>query len=148
MPGKGFADADQQTPLVFRTTEEMLEEFAYLGEETCYEIVVTNPKMIAGQVESLKPFPDDFFEPKIEGAPEKIMNMTWQKAHELYGDPLPEVVRKAVQKELDSIIGNGFSVLYLIAHLLSRSPMMTDTLSVQGVRSDRPSLQRLQGLRK
>jgi len=118
LAGKGYADADQQAPLFLRTTEEMLEEFAYLGEDDCYQTVIANPKMIAARVEVLKPFPDDFFEPKIEGAPEKIMSMTWNRAHELYGDPLPEIVQKAVQKELDSIIGNGFSVLYLISHLL------------------------------
>jgi len=118
MAGKGYTDADQQAPLFFRTTEEMLSEFAYLGDDKCFEVVVTNPKMIAGQIEELKPFPDDFFEPKIEGAPQKIMNMAWARAHELYGKTLPEEVRKTLQKELDSIIGNGFSVLYYIAHLL------------------------------
>ncbi len=117
LAGKGFADADQPTPLYYRTTEEMLEEFSYLGEEA-YEVVVTNPRQIAAQIEDLKPFPDDFFEPKIEGASDKIISLSWQKAHRLYGDPLPEVVRTALQKELDSIIGNGFSVLYLISHLL------------------------------
>lgn len=118
LAGKGFADADEQPPLYFRTTEEMLEEFSYLGEDEAYRVVVQNSKMIARQVDNLKPFPDDLFEPKIEGAADNIMNMSWQKAHELYGDPLPEIVRKTLQKELDSIIGNGFSVLYLIAHLL------------------------------
>lgn len=118
LAGKGFADADEQAPLFLRTTEEMLEEFSYLGKEDCYQVVIKNPKMIAEQVEVLKPFPDDFFEPKIEGAPEKIMTMSMNRAHELYGNPLPEVVEKALKKELDSIIGNGFSVLYLIAHLL------------------------------
>lgn len=118
LAGKGFADADQHTPLFLRTTDEMLEEFSYLGEEESYRVVVTNPKMIAQQVEKLKPFPDDFFEPKIEGAADKIMNMAWSKAYELYGNPLPTIVQKALEKELDSIIGNGFAVLYLIAHLL------------------------------
>lgn len=118
LAGKGFADADHQSPLFLRTTDEMLEEFAYLGESDSYDVVVTNPKSIAGQIEKLKPFPDDFFEPKIEGAADKIMQMTWDKAYELYGNPLPAVVQKTVQKELDSIIGNGFSVLYLISHLL------------------------------
>jgi len=118
LAGKGFADADQQTPLYFRTTEEMLEEFAYLGKEEAYKVVVTNSRQIAAEVEELKPFPDDFFEPKIEGAADKIISLSWEKAHRLYGDPLPEVVRAALQKELDSIIGNGFSVLYLISHLL------------------------------
>ena len=117
LAGKGFADADQQTPLYFRTTEEMLEEFSYLGEEA-FRAVVTNPALIAAQVEELKPFPDDFFEPKIEGAADKITEMTWSKAYELYGNPLPDIVQKVINKELDSIIGNGFAVLYFIAHLL------------------------------
>jgi len=118
MAGKGFTDADAQAPLYFRTTEEMLEEFSYLGPELCYKVVVTNTRLIAEQIEQLKPFPDGFFEPKIEGAAEKIRDMSWNKAYELYGNPLPEIVQKTLQKELDSIIGNGFSVLYLIAHLL------------------------------
>ncbi len=118
LAGKGFADADQQTPLYYRTTDEMLEEFSYLGEEEAYKAVVTNPRDIASQIEELKPFPDDFFEPKIEGAADKIISLSWEKAHRLYGNPLPEVVHTALQKELDSIIGNGFSVLYLISHLL------------------------------
>ena len=118
LAGKGYTDADQQTPLFFRNTEEMLEEFSYLGEEECRKVVVTNPRKIAAQIEELKPFPDEFFEPKIEGAAEKIRLMSWKKAHKLYGDPLPQIVHDALQKELDSIIGNGFSVLYLISHLL------------------------------
>lgn len=118
MAGKGYSDADRQAPLYFRTTEEMLEEFSYLGEEDAYKVVVTNTRMIAGQIEDLKPFPDDFFEPKIEGAAEKIKNMTWNRAYELYGNPLPEIVERVLQKELDSIIGNGFAVLYLISHML------------------------------
>lgn len=118
MAGKGYQDADDQAPLFFRTTEEMLEEFSYLGEDKAYEVVVANPQIIADQIEKLKPFPDEFFEPKIEGAEEKIKSMTWNKAYELYGTPLPEVVEKVINKELASIIGNGFSVLYLISHLL------------------------------
>ena len=117
LAGKGYADADQQLPLYLRTTEEMLEEFSYLGDEAS-RVVVTNPRLVASQIEELKPFPDKFFEPKIEGAAERIESMSWQRARELYGDPLPEIVRAALQKELDSIIGNGFSVLYLISHLL------------------------------
>ncbi len=117
LAGKGYSDADQQPPLFFKTTDEMLEEFSYLGKDAD-KVVVTNSKIIAEQIESLKPFPDDFFEPKIEGAADKIMSMTWDKAHELYGDPLPDIVRKVLQKELDSIISNGFAVLYYISHLL------------------------------
>lgn len=118
MAGKGFADADNQAPLYLRTTQEMLAEFTYLNEEDAYRAVVTVPRMIADQVEEIKPFPDDFFEPKIDGAPEKIRDMAVTRAYELYGDPLPEIVQKTLKKELDSIIGNGFAVLYLIAHLL------------------------------
>ncbi|MFA6808294.1 MAG: PolC-type DNA polymerase III [Eubacteriales bacterium] len=117
MAGKGFSDADNQPPLFFRTTEEMLEEFSYLGEDA-YEVVVENTRKIAEQIEQLKPFPDELFDPKIEGAEEKIKTMSWERAHEIYGNPLPDVVKKALEKELNSIIGNGFSVLYYIAHLL------------------------------
>ncbi len=118
MAGKGFADADEQAPLYFRSTDEMLKEFAYLDDADAYRAVVATPRMIAEQVAEIKPFPDDFFEPKIEGAADKIRDMTMTRAYELYGNPLPETVQKALNKELDSIIGNGFAVLYLIAHLL------------------------------
>lgn len=118
MAGKGFEDADEQAPLYFHTTTEMLEEFSYLGEQEALEVVVRAPQMIAEQIESLKPFPDDLFSPTIPGAEEKIKTMSWDKAHELYGETLPEVVQKRLEKELNSIIGHGFSVLYLIAHLL------------------------------
>lgn len=118
MAGKGFEDADQQAPLFFRTTEEMLEEFSYLGEKEALDAVVHAPQKIANQVEVLKPFPDDLHSPTIQGAEEKIESMTWQRAKELYGEKLPEVVKNRLDKELKSIIGNGFAVLYLIAHLL------------------------------
>ncbi len=118
MAGKGYEDADNQAPLYFRTTNEMLEEFSYLGEEKAYEVVVANTIRISEEIENLKPFPDGFFEPKIEGAAERIKEMALLRASELYGNPLPEVVDKTLQKELNSIIGNGFAVLYLIAHML------------------------------
>lgn len=118
MAGKGFEDADQQAPLYFHTTQEMLDEFSYLGKEAAFEAVVRAPKRIAEQIEVLKPFPDDLFSPKIPGAEEKIETMSWQTARELYGSELPEVVQKRLDKELKAIIGHGFSVLYLIAHLL------------------------------
>lgn len=118
MAGKGFEDADQQGPLYFHTTEEMLEEFSYLGADEALEVVVKAPRRIADQIESLKPFPDDLYSPTIPGAEQQIESMSWQRAHELYGENLPAVVQERLQKELDSIIGNGFSVLYLIAHLL------------------------------
>lgn len=118
MAGKGYEDADDQAPLYLKSTDEMLEEFSYLGEDKAFEAVVTNPRTIADQVEIMKPFPDDLFSPVIPGAEEQIENMTVSRAKLLYGENLPEVVQKRIDKELNSIINNGFSVLYLIAHLL------------------------------
>ncbi len=120
LAGQGYEDAASQAPLYFKTTEEMLEEFSYLGPEKAKEVVITNPRLLAGQIEDIKPMPDDFFPPKIEGAEDQVTEMTWRKAAAVYGDPLPEVVRKRVEKELNSIITNGFAVLYLIAHKLVR----------------------------
>ncbi|MGI6201354.1 MAG: PolC-type DNA polymerase III [Christensenellales bacterium] len=118
MAGQGFDDADQQAPLYFRTTEEMLDEFAYLGEETAYEVVVENPNKIASTVEVLEPIPHENSYPEIPGAEEEITQLSWDKAHKLYGEQLPEIVQKRVEKELNSIVGHGFAVLYLIAHKL------------------------------
>ncbi|WP_243138025.1 PolC-type DNA polymerase III [Heliorestis acidaminivorans] len=118
MAGKGFEDADDQAPLYFRTTEEMLEEFSYLGPDKANEVVITNPAIIAEEIESIKPIPDDFYPPIIDGAEDQIRQMTESCAAELYGEPLPEVVRKRVDKELNSIISNGFAVLYLISQKL------------------------------
>ncbi|HZK85019.1 MAG TPA: PolC-type DNA polymerase III [Desulfosporosinus sp.] len=118
MSGKGFSDSDDQPPLFYKTTDEMLGEFAYLGHEEALEVVVRAPKRICDEIEVLKPFPDELFTPKIPGAEEKIENMSWDRARALYGDVLPAVVEKRLNKELKAIIGNGFSVLYLIAHLL------------------------------
>lgn len=118
MAGQGFEDAENQAPLYFKTTDEMLQEFSYLGADRAREVVITNPEFIAGMVEEIKPMPDDFFPPKIEGAEEQISEMTWQKAISIYGDPVPEIVRKRIDKELNSIITNGFAVLYLIAQKL------------------------------
>ncbi|MEG6521690.1 PolC-type DNA polymerase III [Desulfotomaculum sp. 1211_IL3151] len=123
MAGKGFDDADNQAPLYFKTTEEMLEEFAYLGQETALQVVVQHPKKIAALIGSFKPIPDTLHPPYIEGAEQQITDMTLQRAKELYGDPLPEVVQQRVDKELKSIIGNGFAVLYLIAHKLVKKSL-------------------------
>lgn len=120
---KGFADADNQAPLYFRTTEEMLEEFAYLGEEKAYEVVVTNTNMIADMVEKVRPIPTKKCPPVIEGAKEGIVNDSIKKAKEIYGDPLPEVVQKRLDKELYSITTYGFSVMYKIAQELVRKSL-------------------------
>ena len=118
MAGKGFKDADNQPPLYLKTTEEMLEEFSYLGEDVAMEVVVTNTNKIADECDKIKPIPDETYPPKIEGAEEDIKNMAMDKVHSIYGDPLPEVVEKRLNKELNSIISNGYAVLYLIAQKL------------------------------
>ncbi|MGK0466398.1 PolC-type DNA polymerase III [Clostridium sp.] len=115
MAGKGFSDADDQPPLYFKTTNEMLKEFSYLGEKKCKEVVIYNPNKIAEMIEVIKPIPDGTFPPKIEGAEEEIRQMTLDKVHSMYGETLPEVVQKRLDKELNSIINNGYAVLYLIA---------------------------------
>ena len=116
--GQGFGDCDNQPPLYFRTTEEMLKEFAYLGEEVSREVVIYNTQKIADQIDEIKPIPDETFPPKIEGAEEHIKRMTLDKVHSIYGEVLPEVVQKRLDKELNSIINNGYAVLYLIAQKL------------------------------
>ena len=118
MAGQGYGDADNQPPLYFRTTNEMMKEFEYLGEEACREVVIENTQKIADMVEVVKPIPDETFPPKIEGAEEDIRNMTMNKVHSIYGENLPEVVQKRLDKELNSIINNGYAVLYLIAQKL------------------------------
>lgn len=123
MAGKGFDDADNQAPLYFKTTDEMLEEFSYLGEATARQVVITNPRMIADMVQTFKPIPDELHPPIIEGAEQQITEMTLRRARELYGDPLPEIVQQRIDKELKSIIGNGFAVLYLIAQKLVKKSL-------------------------
>ena len=118
MAGQGYSDADEQAPLYFKSTDEMLEEFKYLGKETAYEAVVTNPNRILEQIEDIIPIPEETYPPKIEGAEEQIRDMTMKKVHEVYGEELPEVVVKRLEKELNSIINNGYAVLYLIAQKL------------------------------
>ncbi|MFO7263223.1 MAG: PolC-type DNA polymerase III [Bacillaceae bacterium G1] len=118
----GKLPADELVPAHFRTTEEMLEAFAHLGEETAKAVVIDNPNRVAAMVEEVKPFPDDLHTPVIEGAEEAIRQMSYEKAKRIYGDPLPEIVEQRLERELESIIGNGFAVIYYIAHkLVTRS---------------------------
>jgi DNA polymerase III subunit alpha, Gram-positive type len=118
MFGQGYKDEGEQPPLYFRTTDEMLEEFSYLGDKIAEEVVISNTNYISDMIESVKPIPDETFPPKIEGAEEEIKGMALHKTHMIYGDILPEIVEKRLDKELNSIINNGYAVLYLIAHKL------------------------------
>ena len=116
--GQGYDDADMQAPLYFRTTKEMLEEFNYLPEEKAYEIVVTNTNKVADMCDRISPISDEKCPPHIDGCEQEIRDIAYEKAHRLYGDPLPEIVQTRLDKELDSIISNGYSVMYIIAQKL------------------------------
>lgn len=114
----GFRNSGPLSPVHFRTTDEMLEEFAYLGEEKAFEVVVTNPRAIADRIEEMKPFPDHLHTPIIEGAEEELRQICYDTAHSIYGDPLPPIVSERLEKELNSIIKHGFAVIYLISQKL------------------------------
>jgi len=116
--GQGYKDADNQAPLYLKTTEEMLREFYYLGEDKAYEVVVANTNKISDMCSNISPISSEKATPHIEGCEQEIKDITYAKARELYGDPLPEIVEKRLEKELDSIIKNGFSVMYIIAQKL------------------------------
>ena len=116
--GQGFKDADNQAPLYLRTTEEMLKEFDYLDEEKAYEIVVTNTNKISDMCQQISPISPEKCPPHIDGCEQTIKDIAYNKANELYGDPLPEIVQERLDRELDSIIKNGFSVMYIIAQKL------------------------------
>ncbi len=122
---QGYNDADMQAPLFFRTTEEMLREFTYLGKEIAYEVCVTNPNLIADRISRIKPVPDrdQLYSPVLPGAEEEIVNLCYEKAHRYYGDKLPKIVEDRLKMELDAIIGNGYAVLYDIAHKLVKHSM-------------------------
>ena len=116
--GQGYDDADQQAPLYLRTTEEMLEEFSYLGKEKAYEVVVTNTNKVSDMCDWISPISPEKCPPHIPGCETTIKEIAYSKAHELYGDPLPAIVEERLDKELTSIIKNGFSVMYIIAQKL------------------------------
>jgi len=118
MAGKGFKDADDQAPLYLRTTEEMLAEFAYLGSEKAMEVVVTNTNKIADMIDTISPVRPDKCAPVIEDSDKTLTDICYNKAKEMYGDPLPEIVEARLQRELNSIITNGFAVMYIIAQKL------------------------------
>ncbi|MDK2820570.1 MAG: polymerase subunit alpha, Gram-positive type [Clostridia bacterium] len=117
LAGQGFDDV--QAPLFYRTTEEMLEEFNYLKPEIARKVVIDNPRLLAQQIEdNIKPIPDGFYPPEIPGAEKELTQIVKTMANNLYGDPLPQIVKTRLDKEMQSIIGHGFAVLYLIAHKL------------------------------
>lgn len=118
MAGKGFKDADQQPPLYFRTTEEMLQEFSYLGSEKAKEVVITNPNKINDMIENISPIHPDKCPPVIENSDQELREICYNKAHEIYGPDLPQRVTDRLERELTSIIGNGYAVMYIIAQKL------------------------------
>ena len=118
MSNKGFGDADLQPPLYLRTTEEMLEEFQYLGAEKAEEVVVTNTNRIADMIDRISPVRPDKCPPVIENSAGILRDICYNRAHELYGEDLPDIVTERLERELNSIIGNGFAVMYIIAQKL------------------------------
>ena len=117
MTGQGFDDADRQPPLYFRSTEDMLQEFSYLGEEKAYEVVVENPNKIAGMIEVLRPIPEGRFLPHMDGAEEQLTALVRKRAEELYGAPLPSIVNTRLEQELSAIREHGHATLFWVAHL-------------------------------
>ena len=118
MAGQGFPDADNQAPLYLRTTEEMLDEFAYLGSDKAEEVVITNTNLIADMIEVMSPVRPDKCPPVIADSDKQLTDICYNKAHELYGETLPQIVEDRLEKELHSIISNGFAVMYIIAQKL------------------------------
>ncbi len=115
LAGMKFADADKPTPIYLRTTDEMLREFDYLGPDIAREVVIVNPNKIADMCEKIRPIPEGRYDPVVPGAEEELTESCWRRAHDWYGDKLPEIVEKRLDKELSSIIKNGFAGLYMIS---------------------------------
>ncbi len=115
LAGQKYSDADKPMPIYLRTTDEMLEEFSYLGKDVAFEVVVENPNRIADLFDYIRPIPEGRFEPALPGAEEELTDSCWRRAHEWYGDDLPGVVKDRLDRELGSIIKNGFAPLYMIA---------------------------------
>ena len=118
MAGKGFKDADQQAPLYLHTTEEMLSEFSYLAQEKAEEVVIKNPNLIADMCDYIKPTRPDKAPPVIENSDTELREICYRKAHEIYGETLPTIVEERLERELNSIISNGYAVMYIIAQKL------------------------------
>ena len=118
MAGKGFTDADEQAPLYIHTTEEMMEEFSYLGTAKAHEVVIENPNKIADMIEKISPVRPDKCPPVIDNSDQQLRDICYKKAHEMYGENLPDVVTERLERELHSIISNGFAVMYIIAQKL------------------------------
>lgn len=123
MAGQGFGDAEKQPPLYFKTTDEMLQEFSYLGRECAREVVIEAPKRIADSIESILPIPDGTYPPIIEGSDTELREMCYAKARRIYGDQLPELLESRLERELNSIISNGYAVMYIIAQKLVKKSM-------------------------
>ena len=123
MEGQGFSDAADQAPLYFRTTNEMLAEFDYFGEDIAKELVIYNPQRIADMVEDVEIIPDKLFTPTIEGADQEVREMAYSRAKEWYGEQLPELVEQRLERELNSIIGNGYAVIYLTSQKLVKKSL-------------------------
>ncbi len=123
LSGQGFEDAERQAPLYFRTTDEMLSEFSYLGEKTAEKVVIKAPNKIAAEIQCLTPIPHGLHAPKIPHAEEKLEELCYKTAHKTYGKPLPALVAERLQRELKAVIGNGYAALYWTAHQLVEKSM-------------------------
>lgn len=123
MNGKGFSDADNQPPLYLKTTDEMLKEFNYLGPDKAKEVVISNTIHIADMIDDILPIPDGTYPPVIEGSEKELREISYKKATSVYGNELPEIVKERLDRELDSIIGNGYSVMYIIAQKLVKKSL-------------------------